>query len=92
MGVVKTERIPPYQAHCRWRPDQGMVNAGLRGAWDVVPVVINRHGCGIDPERVRDVLDIYVRDLLITGMPHTLAELQYRLSKYLHVEAEPCTG
>lgn len=85
---------PFHAAHTIWEADDAEVSKALRGAWDVVPVIIATHGghCGVDPRAVTQVLDQYVHDLCITGTPHTLAELAYRFDTRLALprdDAEP---
>ena len=74
---------PWHTAHTRWTMDDAGVAKALTGAWDVLPVMLAAHardlddaaGCAAD---VRAMLDEYVRDLVITGHPHTLDALCYR--------------
>lgn len=73
-----------HQAHTRWPVPDGIVDRALRGAWDVVPAMLDQHGCcGVESRAVVDMLDQYVHDLVITGTPHTLAELHYRFEARL---------
>lgn len=72
---------PLHTAYMRWRPDDAMVSKALRGAWDVVPAMLTARGGQRDPERVVAALDSYVHDLAVTGMSHTLGDLQYRLER-----------
>lgn len=66
-------------AHTVWPPDEVRVEKVLKNAWDVVPALMGTYGCcGTTSERVTWMLDRYVRDLAITGTPHTLDELEYR--------------
>lgn len=77
-------------AHQTWRPDDMMINDGLKGAWDVVPAMLYSHGCcGVTAHDVTEMLDSYVRDLLITGTPHDLEELRYRFSTRLGIDVPP---
>jgi hypothetical protein len=63
------------------------VDKALRGAWDVVPYVLDTHGAlfGAQAEDVTDTLDAYVHDLAITGSLHDMDELAYRLRTYLEL-------
>lgn len=80
---------PWHLAHTVWRPDQAMVSKGLAGAWDVVPAMLDTHGCcGVTSHEVTEMLDLYVRDLLDTGTGHDVAELRYRF-RYLGIDMLP---
>lgn len=86
---------PMYAAHTIWRPEEPMVVRGLKGAWDVIPALLDHHGCcGVTSRQVSEMVDAYVRDLLITGTHHNLSDLRYRFETYLGVplaEPEPYT-
>lgn len=86
--IVRAERSrhramgtrPYFVAHTLWQPDETVVDKALKGAWDVIPPLLETHGCcDISPRMVTDMLDDYVHDLVITGTPHTILELQYRM-------------
>lgn len=99
--VVRVERSrfarmgnrPWHLAHTVWQPDDTMVDKALAGAWDVVPAMLDSHGCcGVTSRSVTQMLDKYVRDLCITGTGHALTELRYRFEAYLGIsvaESEP---
>lgn len=97
--IIRAERArynlkgnkPWHVAHTIWKPDTSMMSKALEGAWDVVPALLDSHGCcGVTSVQVTKMLDAYVRDLLITGTPHVLSELRYRFESYLGIElAEP---
>jgi len=72
---------PHALAHTIWRPTDPMVDKALRGAWDVVPALLERHGgcCDYDSSTVIEALDQYVHDIAILGQPHDIDELAYRL-------------
>ena len=75
---------PWHECHTLWPPDDALVDKVLRGAWDVVPPLIDAHGCcGITSVQVTQMLDQYVHDLAITGTKHNLEELAYRFSTRL---------
>jgi len=79
-------RTPLHQVHTRWQDTDDIVDKALRGAWDVIPAMLNTHGCcNITALQVTACLDAYVHDLVITGTPHTLAELHYRFETQLHL-------
>lgn len=76
---------PFHLAHTMWQVDDVEVTRSLRGAWDIVPLLIERHcqACGFPAEDVIRVLDDYVHDLVITGTPHHTEELEFRFSSRL---------
>lgn len=75
---------PSYVAHTIWPPEEATVTKALKGAWDVVPALLDGHGCcDITSIQVTAMLDSYVHDLVITGTEHRLAELAYRFSSNL---------
>lgn len=77
---------PWHEAHTLWRPDAAMLDKGLAGSWDVIPALLDSHGCcGVTTRQVTDMVDSYVRDLLITGTRHDLSELRYRMETVLGV-------
>lgn len=85
----------PHLAHTKWQLDDREVGKALRGAWDVVPALMDRHaGCCDTPSvGVVEMLDEYVHDLVITGTPHDIHELQYRFRSRLNLPTylrEPC--
>jgi hypothetical protein len=74
---------------CRAQRIDDLLTRALHGAWDIVPALVESHGCcGIDPDDVIAMLDEYVRDLAITGTPHTLdgpGGLTYRVRTWLGI-------
>lgn len=84
---------PWHEAHTLWRPEEASVMKTLRGSWDVVPALLDNHGvAGVSARQVEEVLDLYVRDLLITGTAHRIESLRYRFEAFLGVplpEIEP---
>lgn len=75
---------PKYLAHTLWPAPDEVVEKSLRGAWDVVPALLDVHGCcDITAMQVTAMLDEYVHDLVITGTPHGTPELQYRFETRL---------
>lgn len=75
-----------HEAHLLWRPDADMTDKALTGAWDVIPAMLDRHGCcDVPSDGVIEMVDGYVRDLLITGTPHHLGELAYRFTARLGI-------
>lgn len=81
---------PFHLAHTIWQADDETVAKAIRGAWDVVPVLIETHGgeCEVKPSDVSVMLNEYVHDLVITGTPHCLPELAYRFRARLDFEVE----
>lgn len=93
--IVRTERArfralgarPFYVAHTLWQPDDAVVTKALRGAWDVVPAMLDTYGCcGATSTRVTVMLDSYVHDLVITGTEHSIDELAYRFEQGLGLD------
>lgn len=75
---------PYFLAHTLWQPADETVTKALKSAWDVVPALMDGHGCcGATSRQVTTMLDSYVHDLVITGTPHCLSELAYRFTDSL---------
>jgi hypothetical protein len=74
---------PFREAHTIWRAPDALVDKALRGAWDVVPAIIEAHLFPVDACEVVETMDQYVHDLAITGTPHTQQELAYRFTSRL---------
>lgn len=75
-----------HTAHTRWPATDDVVSKAIRNAWDVIPAMLNTHGCcDVTPLDVTEMLDDYVHDLAVTGTPHTLAELHYRFESRLRL-------
>lgn len=75
---------PFYLAHTLWQPADETVTKALRGAWDVVPALMDGHGCcDVTSLQITRMLDGYVHDLVITGTQHCLPELAYRFTDQL---------
>jgi len=75
---------PFYLAHTFWPASDEIVTKALRGAWDVVPLVLDTHGpYEFDASTAVAVLDQYVHDLVVSGSPHALNSLAYRLREGL---------
>lgn len=78
---------PWHMAHTLWRPDPADVSKSLEHAWDVVPALFDSYGCcGVTSVQVVHCLNQYANDLLITGTPHVIDELQYRFSTVLGID------
>ena len=77
-------------AHTIWQADDETVAKAIKGAWDVVPVLIETHGgdCEVEASDVAVVLNEYVHDLVITGPPHCLPELSYRFASRMGFDLE----
>lgn len=96
--LVRTKRsryqiigdAPFHLAHTVWQVDDEEATKALRGAWDIVPILVSRHceECGADAATVIEALDDYVHDLVITGTPHRVEELSYRFESRLGMGAE----
>lgn len=86
---------PWYVAHTLWQPDETIVVKALKGAWDVVPAMLDNYGCcGVTARQVVAMLDSYVHDLAITGTLHNMADLKYRFETQLglpvYLKEHPC--
>lgn len=90
---------PFYLAHTLWpEVNEETISRALKGAWDVVPALLDGHGWSREEDVTSDavigMLDQYVHDLVITGTVHRLEELHYRfthrlrLPVYLHPERD----
>jgi len=92
--IVRVERSrynvlgnrPKHLAHTIWQPTDDVVDKALKGAWDVVPALLVNHSCcDVASFDVVNMLNDYVHDLVITGIPHSLSELDYRFRYRLGV-------
>ncbi|AWN07722.1 hypothetical protein HOT31_gp051 [Microbacterium phage Hendrix] len=93
--IVRAERSrfrslgtrPAYVAHTLWPVPDETVDKALRGAWEVVPALLDIHGCcDVTSIQVTKMLDEYVHDLVITGTAHSLlgpGGLMYRFKSQL---------
>lgn len=82
---------PWHLAHTVWGASESLVTRALARAWDVVPALLDTHGCcGVTSRQVTEMLDSYVHDLVMTGTAHAVTEMAYRfesrlgLPVYLH--------
>lgn len=81
---VYTRATPKHLIHTVEQAPDEFIARALRGAWDVVPAIIEVHGCcGVTSVQVTELLDDYVHDLVITGTPHGNDELRYRFQSRL---------
>jgi hypothetical protein len=80
-GAMQRSGKEWHEAHTIWRPDPGMVDAALAGAWSVLPRLASEHGCCtlVEPDLTR-LLDGYVRSLVASGQAHAFADLERRLA------------
>lgn len=77
---------PWHIAHTLWKPDPGMVDKGLAGSWDVIPAMLDNHGCcDITSAQIIELMDRYVRQLLSSSDPHQLSNLRSHFEKYLGI-------
>lgn len=76
---------PWHIMHTLWPADDDkLVEKVLKGAWDVVPALVDVHGVAeATPAQVIEMLDSYVRDLVLTGTPHHVDHLRYRFESRL---------
>ena len=84
------EGVPRHSIHTVWRAPDELTARALRGAWDVVPALLDSHGCcDVQSEDVIAVLDAYVHDMVVTGTEHTVrgdGGLEYRFTTILGLE------
>lgn len=82
--IVRAERArfnalkgrPFHEAHVLWPTDIITVSKATKGAWDVVPALLDNHGCpGVESGRVVTLLDAYVSQVATHGVPHRLDRL-----------------
>lgn len=67
---------PFHEAHCLWPTDIITVSKATKGAWDVVPALLDNHGCpGVESGRVVTLLEAYVSQVATHGVPHRLDRL-----------------
>ena len=67
---------PFHEAHVLWPTDVVTVSKATKGAWDVVPALLDNHGCpGVESGRVVTLLDAYVSQVATHGVPHRLDRL-----------------
>lgn len=67
---------PFHEAHVMWPTDIVTVSKATKGAWDVVPALLDNHGCpGVESGRVVTLLDAYVTQVATHGVPHRLDRL-----------------
>lgn len=72
--------VPRHTVHTFWPPTDDVVSKAIKGAWDVVPLLLDTHGpYEFDSGVVTTILDQYVHDLVITGSQHSLNQLAYRV-------------
>lgn len=77
---------PLHELHAVWTPEEDMVTKALKGAWDIVPVLMDSYGCcGVTTVQVKRTLDDYVHDLAITGTKHSVMELMFRFENRLGI-------
>lgn len=93
--IVRAERSrfralgtkPAYLAHTMWPVEDATVDKALKGAWTVVPALLDVHGCcDVTSIQVTTMLDAYVHDLAVTGTAHSLVGeggLMYRFQSQL---------
>lgn len=76
---------PWHIMHTLWpAADDRLVEKVLKGAWDVVPRLVDVHGVAeATSAQVIEMLDEYVRDLVLVGEAHDILELKYRFESRL---------
>lgn len=81
---------PWHTLHTVWPASDDITARALRGAWDVVPPLVETYGCcDVSPARVVHMLDAYVHDLVLVGEEHTMNELRFRFEHRLNIHTTP---
>lgn len=82
---------PWHEAHTLWQVPESTIARSLKRAWDVVPALLDTHGCcGVTSRQVTAMLDSYVHDIVLEGRHHDIADLADRFERdlglpvYLH--------
>lgn len=93
--AATNQPISEAHTHPDWQLNDHEVTKALKGAWDVVPALMDRHAgcCETQSVEVMKMLDSYVHDLVITGHAHDIRELQYYFTSRLGLPVylkEPC--
>jgi hypothetical protein len=70
---------PYYLVHTHYEATDQIVTKALKGAWDVVPLILDTHGPKFDAALAVAILDQYVHDLAVTNDEHHLNVLAMRL-------------
>lgn len=89
---------PLFLAHTLFRTeDDEIIDRALKGAWDVVPALLDGHGWEEATSlQITEMLDAYVHDLVVTGTAHCMTELAYRFTNCLglpvYLNHEPRMG
>ena len=79
---------PFHEAHVLWPTDIITVSKATKGAWDVVPALLDNHGCpGVESGRVVTLLEAYVAQVATHGVPHRLDRLVTALRYVLPASA-----
>lgn len=87
--IVRTDRSrfkvmagrPFNEAHTLWSADREMVEKALRGAWDVVPPLMETYADHLPPGAVIDALNEYVTELALFRRQHSLPQLEHRIEE-----------
>lgn len=73
---------PWHIAHTLWQPSQVMVERTFRGAWDIIPALLDSHGDKrVSARELEAMLTAYAGGLARTGLAHT----KERLAHEFHV-------
>lgn len=75
---------PIYLAHTLWQTDDCTTSSMLRGAWDVIPALLDGHGWDeAASTQITAMLDDYTHDLVMAQFPHNMTDLAYRFTSRL---------
>ena len=82
----EAEGIPRYLIHTEWPITDDVAAKLLKGAWVIVPLIVGTYGCaGVSADKITNMLDSYIHDLVITKTQHSKEELQYRFNSRLGI-------
>lgn len=75
---------PWYEAHTIWQVSPAVVTRALSRAWDVVPALLDTHGCcGVTSVQVTAMLDSYLSEIVLGGRHHSITALAQRFERDL---------
>jgi hypothetical protein len=79
-GAMQRSGMDWSDVHTVWKPEPHHVEAALAGAWNVLPRMVNEHGCcSLQERKLTLLLDGYVRELVFSMQPHKFEELERRI-------------
>lgn len=71
--TMQDRGLPWHVMHTVWDANDETVTRALQSAWDVVPALLDAHGCcDVTSDDVTKMLNDYVHDLAVTGTAHSV--------------------